>query len=166
MLTDIRWLSVIDAQRLTPCADTVVISILDPSEEHHRPQHLHLFADHLVLDFEDACERPGAPYWPDQMTEEEHEQVCTLVVSRAPELTDAQRIAEFVQRHHQAQAPLHLVVHCRAGSSRSAAVAQWAAEATGAPLPQLQAEGRRLDNANPRLLRLLRQAQTSPEAPL
>lgn len=166
MLTDIRWLSVKDAQRLPPSADTVVISILDPSEEHHRPQHLTQFADHLVLDFEDACERPGEAPWPDHMTEQQHEQVCTLVVSRAPELTDAQRIAEFVHRHHLAPEARRLVVHCRAGSSRSAAVAQWAAEATGAPLPQHREEGRGLDNANPRLLRLLRQAQTPSNASL
>jgi predicted protein tyrosine phosphatase len=158
MLDEVLWMSVRESRLLAPCPSTVIISILDQFEEHARPQHLHAFADHLVLNFVDTFERPGESYWPDQMSEEEHKAACTWDGDRATEKSDAQKIAAFVARHHAAPAPTRLVVHCYGGVSRSAAVAKWVADTYGVPMPQLGDGVHRLEGANPRVIRLLTKA--------
>jgi predicted protein tyrosine phosphatase len=158
MLTEVLWMSVKEARMLAPCSATVIISILDQFEEHARPELLHEFADHLVLNFVDTFEKPDQPEWPDQLTEEEHKAACTWDDDRAPELADAQKIAAFVARHHASPIPTKLVVHCHGGVSRSAAVAKWVGHTYGIPMPQLGDGVHRLEGANPRVLRLLQKA--------
>lgn len=158
MLTEVKWLSVREARALAPSPDTVIISILDQFEQFQRPERLQEFKDCLVMDFVDTFEMEDEPHWPDQMTPEQHLEACTWDIDRAPELSDAQAIVEFVRKHHFAAEPTRLVVHCHGGISRSAAVAQWIAVAHGIPLPQLGTTDKSLDRANPRVLRLLDKA--------
>lgn len=123
------------------------------SDSHNRPEHLHQFRNHLILRFVDTFEKPGEPDWPDQMSEEEHKAICKYDEEKAPELIDAQRIVDFVNKHHNAPEAIRLIVHCQGGISRSAAVAKWAGEFHRIPLPQLGDGVHKLDEANPRVLR-------------
>jgi predicted protein tyrosine phosphatase len=160
LLKEVLFMGVREAARLEPSQTMVIISILDQFEEHNRPPRLHEFKDHLILNFVDTFEKPEEPHWPNQMSEAEHRAACTWDQDRAPELVDAQRIVEFVNRHHRATEALTLVVHCHGGVSRSAAVAQWVGETLGVPLPQLEDGIHTLEGANPRVLRLLNTLQT------
>ncbi len=162
MLKDVLFMGVREAMKLEPRQDTVIISILDQFEEHNRPDHLHLFRDHLILNFVDTFERPGEQDWPDQMSEEEHKLACTWDEDKAPELSDALRIVEFINRYHDAPEEVRLIAHCHGGVSRSAAVAKWAGEFYRVPLPQLGDGIHLLDGANPRVLRLLAKAAGNP----
>lgn len=158
MLKEVLFMGVREAARLEPSQTMVIISILDQFEEHNRPPRLREFKDHLILNFVDTFEKPGEPHWPDRMSEAEHRAACTWDEDRAPELFDAQRIVEFVNRHHRGTEALTLVVHCHGGVSRSAAVAQWVGEALGVAMPQLGDGIHTLEGANPRVLRLLNAA--------
>jgi len=158
MLKEVLFMDVREARQLKPSQTTVIISILDQFEEHNRPDHLHLFRDHLVLNFVDTFERPGDPEWPDQMSEAEHKLACKWDEDRAPELSDALRIVAFTNKHRDAPEELRLIVHCHGGVSRSAAVAKWVGATYGVPLPQLGDGIHLLDGANPRVLRLLAKA--------
>lgn len=156
MLKEVLFMGVREASRLEPNQTTVIISILDQFEEHNRPPRLHEFKVHLILNFVDTFEKPGEPHWPDRMSEEEHCAVCIWDEDRAPEMIDAQRIVEFVNRHHRATKAVTLVVHCFGGVSRSAAVAQWVGETLGVQMPQLGDGIHTLEGANPRVMRLLK----------
>lgn len=158
MLKEVHFMGVREAGQLELRTDTVIISILDQFEECNRPNHLHQFRDHLILYFVDTFEKPGEPDWPDQMSEEEHKTICKYDEDKAPELNDAQRMVEFINRYHVAPEEVRLVVHCQGGVSRSAAVAKWVGEVYRVPLPQLGDGIHRLDGANPRVLRLLAKA--------
>lgn len=158
MLKEVLFMGVREASKLEPRSDTVIISILDQFEEHNRPDHLHRFKDHLILYFVDTFEKPGEPDWPDQMSEEEHKVICKYDEEKAPELIDAQRIVEFIKKHHTSAEQVRLVVHCHGGVSRSAAVVKWVGEIYRAPMPQLGDGIHNLGGANPRVLRLLAKA--------
>ncbi|MDO9436005.1 hypothetical protein [Hydrogenophaga sp.] len=158
MLKEVLFMGVREAMKLEPLQDTVIISILDQFEECNRPDHLHKFRDHLILNFVDTFERPGDPDWPDQMSEEEHKVICKYDEDKAPELSDAKRIVEFINKHRDAPEEVRLIVHCQGGVSRSAAVAKWAGAFYRVPLPQLGDGIHLLDGANPRVLRLLAKA--------
>ncbi|MBW0169666.1 MAG: dual specificity protein phosphatase family protein [Hydrogenophaga sp.] len=155
MLKEVLFMGVREASKLEPGSDTVIISILDQFEEHNRPDHLHRFKDDLILYFVDTFEKPGEPDWPDQMSEEEHKVICKHDEEKAPELIDAQRIVEFINRHHASPEQVRLVVHCHGGVSRSAAVAKWVGEFSAVPLLQLGDGVHELNGANPRVLRML-----------
>ena len=100
MLKEVLFMGVRKASRLEPSQSTVIISILDQFEEHNWPSRLQEFKDHLMLNFVDTFEKPGETHWPDRMSEAEHRAACTWDEDRAPEFKDAQRIVEFVNRHH------------------------------------------------------------------
>jgi predicted protein tyrosine phosphatase len=158
MIKDIDFLSVAQMRRVRPSLDTVVVSILDNSESTERPR-LAGFRSVLSLEFEDTSEEskkhePGS--WPDEPTDEEHARFALYPGERAPTLTDAERIVEFIRRHHASPDALNLVVHCHGGISRSAAVAHWASARLWVPMSN--ANMRSTDRANPRLLRLLDRA--------
>lgn len=158
MLNAIHFMGHREVGFLEPDWGTVVISILDPTEEECRPKRIHEFRDALELNFVDVYERPGATKWPEVMSVQEHLAACTMETGRAPEIGDAQRIVEFINRYHESTEAVSLVVHCYGGVSRSAAVAKWAGMTYKAPLPQLDDGIHDLDGANPRLLRLLKRA--------
>lgn len=161
MLKEVLFMSVREAMKLEPRQDTVIISILDQFEEHSRPDHLHRFRDHLILNFVDTFEQPGEPNWPDQMSEAEHKEVCKYDEEKAPELSDAQRIVHFINQYCNTSEELRLIVHCHGGISRSVAVAKWTAEFYCVPLTQLGDGTHTLGGANPRVLRLLTKAATN-----
>ena len=46
------------------------------------------------------------------MSEAEHKLACKWVEDRAPELSDAQRIVEFINRYRDASEEVRLIVHC------------------------------------------------------
>ncbi|MCY1559541.1 hypothetical protein D9M68_965910 [compost metagenome] len=52
------------------------------------------------------------------MSEEEHKAICKYDEEKAPEHIDAQRIVEFINRHHALPERVCLVVHCHGGVSR------------------------------------------------
>lgn len=158
MIKEAHFLSVKKASSLQPDQNTVVVSILDASKESLRPSHLSQFKDHLVLQFFDADEMYYEDHWPAQMSPAQHREACGVPLERAPELSDAKRIVEFLARHAHSTDEVTLVVHCFAGISRSAAVAEFAAVTHGAQLPQVDGWLKTTDGANKRLLRLLDQA--------
>lgn len=156
MFVDIKFLSIGQVKRLKYSNDTVVVSILDDSEQRERPP-LRGFRATLKLCFEDSYEEAKlakAGDWPDEPTDEEHAKYCQSRGERVPTLTDATRIASFLDRYARAEIPLKLVVHCYGGVSRSAAVALWAANRYGVNISTAVSTG----NANKRLLRLLDKA--------
>lgn len=155
MITEAFFMGVEQARRLAPSANTVIISMLDQSEEIERPKHLDEFKDCLAMHFFDATEQYYEDEWPDQLSDQQHVDVCGSVFERAPELDDARRIVEFLDRHHQDAAPIVLIAHCYAGISRSAAVAQFAEMTYGARLPQVEDCLKSTGGASSRLLRLM-----------
>lgn len=95
---------------------------------------------------------PGT--WADEPTASQHLEYCAEPDEYAPSLSHASAIQKFLAELHADSTGFDVVVHCSQGVSRSAAVAAWAAEKFGIPL--LDPAGQGLDEANPRLLRLLR----------
>ncbi|KWT98282.1 MULTISPECIES: hypothetical protein [unclassified Variovorax] len=156
MIEELIFLSLAGMKRVRPALDTLVISILDRSEEQARPP-LGGFRSVLVLNFEDTYEElklaaPGA--WPDEPTPEEHARFCQGAGELVPTLTDAKRIFDFLTLHRFSDEKLKLVVHCHGGISRSAAVAEWISVNLWLPI----ANGRSTEYANLRLMRLLDKA--------
>lgn len=156
MFKEVVFFGVDQMLLLPPSLDTVVISILDRSEEGSRPR-LDGFREVLTLQFEDTYEevsgdKPGD--WPDEPSDDDHFLYSQGPGERVPSLSDAKRIVEFLDRHHQTFEQLVLAVHCYAGISRSAAVASWASTRYWAPLGDM----RSTDFANTRLVRLLNKA--------
>lgn len=158
MIKAIVFLSVDQMTYYPADANTVVVSILDASEAHHRPP-LAGFHDVLRLVFEDTyeevkCAVPGD--WPDEPTDEEHRQFAQGKGERVPALSNARAITEFLLTHQHTPREFTLVAHCFGGISRSAAVAVWAAVRFGVPISN--ADMRSTDWANARLIRLMDKA--------
>lgn len=161
MLTQVEFVDIIAMRAIAGTPDTVVVSMLDHTEELLRPS-FDGFADALVLQFEDQEERfpAGHPLfqpWPDEPTELEHSKLSHTGQGQIPALSHARAIVDFLMRHHRDPAPKKLLVHCYGGISRSAAVASWVAVRFWAPL----ATSRSTDEANHRLLRLLDKANAA-----
>lgn len=155
MIISVTFDSLEQFKKRRPTVDTVVVSILDQSERTLRPR-LAGWRSVLSLDFEDVSEEsqghsPGS--WPLEPEPSDWPGLCVGAGERPPALADARKIVSFVRTHHQAQEPLHLVVHCRAGISRSAAVASWVSSVLWVPLTL--PPDRDTDYANKRVLRLL-----------
>lgn len=157
MIKDIEFLSLTQMRRRRRTLDTVVVSVLDESElrKDGRPR-LGGFRSTLALTFEDTAEEPGAPQWPNEPDEVEHRVFASHLEERVPSLSDAKRIVDFVNEHHRSPEQLHLVAHCFGGISRSAAIAEWASARCWAPILE-----KTPDRSNPRLLRLLHQANAA-----
>lgn len=165
MLIDTQILSAAEMQQVRPSSNTIVVSILDRSEEIFRPE-LKGFRDTLTLCFEDVSEEawgdePGS--WPDAPDRFDHARFTTGVGERIPTLEDARRIVEFLLQHHRSEERIHLVVHCYAGISRSAAVGLWVARRLYVPI--IDGGTKSCDGANRRLLRLLDKASAWHDAP-
>lgn len=157
MLHEVIFCGVDGVQHVRRSEDTVVISILDRSEAASRPK-LSGFGEALILEFEDTSESDdevkAGRFLPDQINGEEHGNYCGHHGEQVSTIDDARQIVDFLHRHHQSPYPVSLLVHCFAGISRSAAVAQWAARRFRIPITC----DRSTDYANPRLLRLLDKA--------
>lgn len=143
-----------------PSRDTVMVSILDMQERQTlRLPRLGGYRSVLSLSFEDTAEETKLAEigsWEDDPDEVDHARFSQGYGERIPTLEDAKKIVEFVNEHHESEEALHFIVHCRAGISRSAALAQWVIAHTGAAMaPDVQMS---LTHANPRLTRLLHKA--------
>jgi len=155
MFKSVEFMSLNAVKSLKPNAGVAVISIRDSSSVRDLPTFTG-FLDVLPLDMLDVCEEhalqvPGE--WADEPTDKQHLQYCEIPDNFAPSLSHAQSIRAFVDQLHDCAEELHLVVHCSAGVSRSAAVASWAADRFGVTLRDGAKVG--LGEANPRILRLL-----------
>ena len=111
----LEFLSVDEAQAFVPNIQTVAISILTPGRA---PAQLHPSIEEVLrLYFHD-----GVPYG------REPRKVNLFSTEQA------QAVIDFL-RHHNAQSePRHLLIHCEAGISRSAAVAVFSASECRLPL--------------------------------
>ena len=145
-------------RRVRPSRATLVVSLLDRSEQRRRPR-LAGFRSVLALDFEDTseerkCAAPGA--WPDEPSDQEHALFAQGRGERVPALSDVGRIVGFLAAHRLSEERLRLLGHCHAGLGRSAAVAAWLSAAYQVPIandpPRTTAQ------ANARLMRLLDKA--------
>lgn len=159
MLDDVRFVSQEAARLFKPNRQTVVVSITDNSGASARPNFAG-FRDVLPLNFIDVSEEcvgalPGC--WPLQPTPAQHETISGLHGEEVPTLQHAQAIGSFLHRHHASSTRIKVLVHCFAGASRSAAVAQWVARQFEVPLRDPLKRGTR--DANPRVTRLLETAQ-------
>lgn len=161
MIESVSFMSLDKARKLTPNIQSLMISILDLDERiSHRVPKLSGYRSVLSLSFEDTSEEtkmvnPGS--WADDPEEHDHVKFCQHRGEMVPTLTDAKMIFDFVKRHHESDEKLSLLVHCKAGMSRSAAVAFWASDFTNAPMSL--STHTNPDKANPRVLRLLEKLQ-------
>lgn len=162
MITSVAFLSIDRARNLIPSRDTLMVSILDLQERRDlRLPRLGGYRSVLSLSFEDTSEEgklKEVGSWDDDPDDIDHARFSQGYGERIPTLQDAKKIVEFVQRHHTSEESLKFIVHCRAGVSRSAAVAQWVVEYTLAPM---RSDIRmNTSHANARLTRLLEKAHS------
>lgn len=114
-IQSLEFLSVDEAQAYVPEVHTVAISILSPGRA---PAQLHSdIRDVLRLYFHDGVPYGTAPRKVDLFSTQQ-----------------AQAIIDFLRSHNAAPNPTHLLIHCEAGISRSAAVAVFAASECRVPL--------------------------------
>ncbi len=114
-IKSLEFLSVDEAQAFVPEVHTVAISILTPGRA---PAQLHSdIEDVLRLYFHDGVAHGTAARKVDLFSSEQ-----------------AQSVIDFLRLHNAAHDPTHLLIHCEAGISRSAAVAVFAASECRVPL--------------------------------
>lgn len=136
--------------------DLAVISIRDYSSSRKLPSfegYLHVLPVHMLDTAEEHLRLPPGT-WANEPTASQHLEYCGEPDNYAPSLSHARAINEFLMELHADASAFDVIVHCSQGVSRSAAVAGWAAERFGIAL--IDPAGQGLDEANPRLLRLLR----------
>lgn len=115
MIHSLEFMSLDEARVVSPTEPSIAISILSPrypaislSEE---------FRDILQLRFEDSTPADGCTEQGGFFTKNQ-----------------ARQIIEFIRTYHSAEQTYHLLIHCEAGISRSAAVAVFAASECRVPL--------------------------------
>lgn len=134
MIRSVDFMSLTEAELLPGApmqSDIALISIATPGAW---PPSLPHFLEMLTLEFDDVEDDQD----PSMAFGDEH----------------AKAILEFVARIHSQEKAWRLIVHCKAGISRSAAVALYVTEATGCQFPQHQEAG----EANLLVLRVLADA--------
>jgi predicted protein tyrosine phosphatase len=136
-----------------PAGNVVAISITDPDE---RPAKVRPgFRAVLRLSFHDIMEESLGLNVGDLPDLHPRHAVGVRLFWGQAELcdaNDARRVLTFLDHHANSAEKLHLVVHCHAGISRSAAVAAFAADRFGIEIDQANPD---TSCANTRLLRLL-----------
>jgi predicted protein tyrosine phosphatase len=114
-IQSLQFLSVDEAECFTPSQSTVAISILSPGRTEAK---LHgKIHDILRLYFHDSGPTETNTFGTAMFSGEQ-----------------AQAVIEFLRRHQACPEALHLLIHCEAGISRSAAIAVFAASECGVPL--------------------------------
>ena len=115
MIHSLQYVSLDEALEFVPSTPTVAISILSPGRT---AAALHTgIADTLRLNFHDGVHKENNP------TE-------TALFSAE----HARAVIAFLHQHHSAPDARHLLIHCEAGISRSAAIAVFAASECRLPL--------------------------------
>lgn len=156
MFKEIVFTGVDSVRHFRPKGRAAVISILDYSERGYQPS-LTDFAAVLMLEFEDVSDGSpvlfgktlpdDAPIGQDRCPHNVEERFCTL--------RDARLIHEFVERVSNDPRVQTLYVHCFAGQSRSAAVAQYFLEKYASKVADAGFGNRSTAAMNKRLYRLL-----------
>jgi len=156
MFKEIVFTGVDSVRHFRPKRKAAVISILDYSERGYRPD-LTEFAAVLLLEFEDVSDgapilfgkelRDDAPIGQDRCPHNFEERFCTT--------RDAKLIHEFVERVSKDPRVNTLYIHCFAGQSRSAAVAQYFLEKYAGQVQDAGFGNRTTGAMNRRLYRLL-----------
>ena len=134
MILSVDFIAQLEAEVLPGAplqSDVAMISIATPGE---RPPRLPHFLEHLCLEFHDV----------------ENDQEPWIAFSDE----HATAVLEFIARIHTQEKEWRCIIHCKAGISRSAAVALYVAKATGCNMPRRQEAG----EANLLVLRVLADA--------
>jgi predicted protein tyrosine phosphatase len=107
----------------------------------------------LFLTFKDRCEEEfGVEDWPDQLSNHLKIKYLGSIDERIFSSEDAAKIWQFFNEHHSSPDDLTLLVHCKSGVGRSAAIAQYFG--TTFCIPWVGGKDPRF-NPNSRVLRLL-----------
>ena len=135
----------------------LLISILDFNTPHTRPD-FSKFVDSLSLCFKDRCEEDYGhdSYWPDEPTTEFNIDLLRVDYERVFSYTDAVKIVEFFENWHKYQNDFNLIVHCKSGVGRSAAIAEFFGIIYNIPFRGTDPRGRFMPNC--RVTRLLTKA--------
>ena len=126
MISNILHTGVVHVSTILPSDNTVIISILDNNSKIPRPDFTG-FKDTLLLSFKDRCEEDYKLKWkwPDEIPENQFVSYSGFPHERLCNLSDANKIIKFFYTHHVTQTPTNLVIHCKSGVGRSAAIALW-----------------------------------------
>lgn len=126
MINHIYHAGVLHVREISSDLPCVIISILDYYTPHSRPNFSH-FKDSLSLSFKDRCEEEYGheQLWPDEPTREFNESVLGMPNERICSISDARRIDKFFEEWHDHRETLNLIVHCKSGVGRSAAIAKF-----------------------------------------
>lgn len=134
-----------------------LISVLDRHSPLQRPSRDD-FGMYLHMSFKDRCEedlglRPGMI--PDEPDRELNRSIAGIG-ERIVALSDAKRILQFFDDANEDESITKLVVHCKSGVGRSAAIAIWFGSVYNIPVTRVGPE--RVINPNLRVQRLLDKA--------
>lgn len=135
----------------------LLISILDVTSPLQRPD-FKRFDSVLSLAFKDRCEEDYGlmDLWPDEPDLSTNYSVLGLVNERLFSIRDANRIVEFFETHHKQDQEYNLIIHCKSGVGRSAAIAQFFGTLYEIPFKGTDPRGRFMPNY--RVMRLLSKA--------
>lgn len=135
----------------------LLISILDFNSPHDRPD-FSKFEDVLALSFKDRCEEDYGHdyYWPDQPTANFNYSLLRMANENVFSLADAVKIVDFVERWIKDPNEFNLIVHCKSGVGRSAAIAEFFGIIHNIPFSGTDPRGRFMPNC--RVSRLLTKA--------
>ena len=135
----------------------LLISILDFNSPHVRPD-FSRFQDVLALTFKDRCEEDYGfdDHWPDEPTDAFCLALLRVANERLFSLTDAVRVVDFVERWVADPEEYNLIVHCKSGVGRSAAIAEFFGIVHNIPYKGTDPHGRFMPNC--RVTRLLTKA--------
>ena len=135
----------------------LLISILDFNSPHVRPD-FSRFEDVLALTFKDRCEEDygAADYWPDQPDDDLVRRILGVANERLFSYSDAVAIVEFVEKWIKDPKEFNLIVHCKSGVGRSAAIAEFFGIVHNIPFKGTDPRGRFMPNC--RVTRLLTKA--------
>lgn len=134
MLLTVDFVSRVQFETIAPADDLAVISIGDPAEM--PPRQLDAHTTWLRMEFLD-CDLAESAKWGFPL-----EALCTQ--------QQLEQMTQFIHELHRSDKARRLVVHCRSGVSRSAAVTLVARALTGCDMPRID----ETHDANTHVLRL------------
>lgn len=161
MIRDIHFIGRALAEKFVVNGAAAVISIRDPSKK--MPYLSRKFKKMLFLEFDDDTESScglSVEEVPDLMNGHENGRRVMINGNELSDFNDAKQIIALLQELSDVDELYTLVVHCEFGISRSAAVAQFAAERFGG---QIVSRAHTTSGKNSRLYRLLNKAYDGAE---
>ena len=100
-------------------------------------------------------------YWPDYISNKLSMKILKEKGERLFDLSDAKKILVFFEQYHNIEEMLELVIHCRSGVSRSAAIAKFLGQQYNI---DFDGTSNRF-SPNPRILRMMRKVLHLPQEP-